>query len=467
MRIIRKLSIIAGMMFGLAAYSQTVPEISTTSSRDWLQVGNSNDAYWIENNNWGKGSLTDSQYDQQIGRSTSVGPNGEVAFRTKWSWPAGTTEVKGFPAAIYGGRPGYYSTSNLLDGRPIRLMDGTISQVAPTGRTPGSILPIQLPVQSLRSKFAYRHNITPTGQGQLTFDIWLQSHPQQDRGFLSSSITHEIMIPLSNWGNYGAHNNLANSRNPRWYDHTATIDGRMYHIYITKGSDGCLRFDFSSLNGTYGRFGWKMIAFVPDQMPVAAGEINLAAIINYVATRRDACGQPWATGTEYVASVELGVEPVVGTGDVTVHDFKVWSATSTAPAPAPSPSCSHPEWIGTKRYFPGEIVSRLGKLYVATELSATIWNENSPPEWTPSLWALTACTTPAPSPTPAPTPSPAPAPNPTPAPSPTCPQASTWKNGTAYSTGTIVSYNGRLYQATSSNKNKVPTDTRFWVRYLC
>ncbi|MGZ5270450.1 MAG: hypothetical protein ACXWC6_07495 [Ramlibacter sp.] len=34
---------------------------------------------------------------------------------------------------------------------------------------------------------------------------------------------------------------------------------------------------------------------------------------------------------------------------------------------------------------------RNGVLYVATALSATAWNENSPPEWTPSLWAATSC----------------------------------------------------------------------------
>ena len=41
-------------------------------------------------------------------------------------------------------------------------------------------------------------------------------NPVQDHGFGAASITHEIMIPLENWGNYGAHNSLPGNRNPGW-----------------------------------------------------------------------------------------------------------------------------------------------------------------------------------------------------------------------------------------------------------
>ena len=49
------------------------------------------------------------------------------------------------------------------------------------------------------------------------------------------------MIPLDYWGNYGAH---PGNRNPQWYDHDATINGKLYHVYATKGPDGGLRNDF-------------------------------------------------------------------------------------------------------------------------------------------------------------------------------------------------------------------------------
>ena len=41
----------------------------------------------------------------------------------------------------------------------------------------------------------------------------LQTDARQDNGWLGSSITHEIMIPLDLWGNYGAHQ-TAGGRNP-------------------------------------------------------------------------------------------------------------------------------------------------------------------------------------------------------------------------------------------------------------
>ncbi|HET6789346.1 MAG TPA: hypothetical protein VFH49_15375 [Aquabacterium sp.] len=41
--------------------------------------------------------------------------------------------------------------------------------------------------------------------------------------------------------------------------------------------------------------------------------------------------------------------------------------------------------------MPGDKVTRLGNYYVATDLSASVWNENSPPEWTPDYWDPTTC----------------------------------------------------------------------------
>jgi hypothetical protein len=295
----------------------------------WLQFGNANDAYWMKDGVWGAGSLTEGtapdQYEQNVGVYPPVGPNGEVAFRIKWRWPQGTTEVKSYPAVLSGRKPGYYSSNYLVDGQPVRLLDGSISQKAPAGDTPGTFMPMRLPIPALTAKFARSDVTAPTGQGQLTFDIWLQSEPGQDQGFTNSSITHEIMIPLYNWGGYGVH---PNGRNSAWYDHDAVINGRLYHVYCTKGQDGVLRYDFGGLNGHYGRSGWKMIAFQPD-VPVPPGEIDLAAFINYLHTRTDAAGISWAQGNEYLASVELGVEPVVGSGDIVVYDYKV---SPTAPA---------------------------------------------------------------------------------------------------------------------------------------
>ncbi len=320
-----------------SANTASPPTIPLDSPNDYqrqrhhLQFGNANDAYWMEDNDWGAGSLTEGpasgQYEQNVGVYPPVGPNGEVAFRIKWRWPQSPGEIKGYPAVLSGRKPGLYATNNLPGGQPVRLLDGTLSQTAPSGYTPGTFMPQQLPIPALTAKFARSDVTPPTGQGQLTFDIWLQSHPGQDSGFTNSSITHEIMIVLGNWGNYGQHQHPGGA-NPAWYDHDAVINGRLFHVYCTKGSDGVLRYDFGWLNGRYGRSGWKMISF-KAATPISAGEIDLAAFINYLQTRRDAAGIPWAQGNEYLASVELGVEPVVGSGDLVIYDYKL----STAPPP--------------------------------------------------------------------------------------------------------------------------------------
>jgi hypothetical protein len=53
--------------------------------------------------------------------------------------------------------------------------------------------------------------------------------------------------------------------------------------------------------------------------------------------------------------------------------------------------CAVPGWDPRVRYMPGQVVWQGGSLWVATDLSASVWNENSPPEWTPSYWVPAVC----------------------------------------------------------------------------
>ena len=112
----------------------------------------------MHDDRWGAGNLTrgtytglnGSQYEQQVGVSTQMGPNGEVAARMAWKWPTGTTEVKSYPSLLVGNKPGYYNNSNNPGGFKVRQLDGTDSQVTPSGKTPGSFFPLQLPIASLK-----------------------------------------------------------------------------------------------------------------------------------------------------------------------------------------------------------------------------------------------------------------------------------------------------------------------------
>jgi hypothetical protein len=59
-------------------------------------------------------------------------------------------------------------------------------------------------------------------------------------------------------------------------------------------------------------------------------------------------------------------------------------------------ACRAPAWNPEARYWPGQQVRRHGTVYVATRLSASVWNVNSPPEWTPNYWRATNCQSPQP-----------------------------------------------------------------------
>jgi hypothetical protein len=54
-------------------------------------------------------------------------------------------------------------------------------------------------------------------------------------------------------------------------------------------------------------------------------------------------------------------------------------------------ACRAPGWDPYFRYMPGQTVWRSGTLYMATPLSASVWNVNSPPEWTPNYWVPARC----------------------------------------------------------------------------
>jgi hypothetical protein len=283
-----------------------------------LQTGRANDAYWVEDGVWAAQDLTrgtftgtsGSTYEQYTGVSPKVGPNGEIAARIAWKWPTGSREINSFPSIISGRKPGWYNTWTTPGGFDVRLPDGSTSQTYPSGATPGTFFPLQLPIASLKTSFDYKHVSAPTGRGHLAYDMFLQSTPTQSHAW-GTDMTHEIIVPLDYWGGYGQYP----TRNPQWYDHDVTIDGILYHVYIYKDATGYVLSNFGG--------GWKFIVFEPDR-PIPPGTLDLAKIVNYVTTRKDVFGNPWAKGNEYLVSLELGVEPQYGTGDIQVDNYRVW-----------------------------------------------------------------------------------------------------------------------------------------------
>jgi hypothetical protein len=89
------------------------PRIDIQSiAEQWLLAGGVDDPYWVIDNLWGQGSIPSSAFSQGVGGGSTT--DGRVAFRMQWQWPQGDTEVKGYPAALYGqqaGRGGLHGVS--------------------------------------------------------------------------------------------------------------------------------------------------------------------------------------------------------------------------------------------------------------------------------------------------------------------------------------------------------------------
>ncbi len=224
-------------------------------------------SYVVENNQWGRGSITD--YSQCVANG-GIAADGSVSARWTWRWPAEPGEVKGYPAIVFGQKPGYTAT-------------------------PNSNLPMQVnALTQVTSSWSTRS--TYTGRGQLTFDLWLTRDAIPRNYFNDVPITHEIMVAVESYGGYG-------QENPAWFVEEITIDGIRYKVYKAD--------DFPP----GGAKRWRFLVF-RMLTPMVAGTLEFKPLFDYLKARG------LIQGDEYLSSIEFGTEPVEGTGEVTVDSFK-------------------------------------------------------------------------------------------------------------------------------------------------
>jgi len=217
-------------------------------------------AFQVSNNTWGKGSLTGWSQCVGIGR----GPNGSVSGHFNWNWPNTTRNVMAYPALIYGLKPGSPSTSPLL--------------------------PKQV---SLLQELSAHYDVvsTQSGTGNTAFDIWL-TNTASPATFSAPPITHEIMIWVDTYGPKAQGGSL--------FERT-TIDGAAYDVFVAD----------------HFGIGYRYIAFqgVTSQLGVAT--INILAFLTY------AQANGLITGQEYLSSIEFGNEVVSGSGDTKINAYSV------------------------------------------------------------------------------------------------------------------------------------------------
>jgi len=224
---------------------------------DELKVGE----FFVQNNMWGKGTLTD--FEQCISKE------GELGFpvRWHWGWPEGDpSQVKGYPFIGFGQDP--WRPASTTPSLPRKVADLASLSVD------------------------YSLTLAAEGAYNLAFDIWITS----EAGVTTppeANVTREIMI---------------------WLDSTegaqlaplveeVTIEGEAYSFHAALGAT----------DASYTR---DYLAFVKAE-PEHTGSTNVVAFLTYLVENG------YLTAGEYVRNVFLGNEVRFGTGELTLDEFVV------------------------------------------------------------------------------------------------------------------------------------------------
>jgi hypothetical protein len=207
---------------------------------------------------WGKGTLTG--WSQCI--SASIDPDGALAGRWTWNWLNSGTNVKAFPAIVYGQVPSSISTTTSL---PV-IINSIDSAIV-----------------------SYNVTSTHTGTGNLILHMWL-TNTQNPTTWGVPPITHEIIIVLEVYG--------------EMYPAVPTIK----QVVIDE-----ISYDLST--GDNFGMGWRFIVFTRIPYQQGSGALNLIPFFSTIKK------EGLITGNEYLASISIGNEIVSGIGETNLKDY--------------------------------------------------------------------------------------------------------------------------------------------------
>ena len=313
----------------------STPQKSLYGNDNVLQTGPAHTRYWINDNPWGAGEFTRGTYTGLNGTTfesqygiAPVDANGNIAWRTSWKWPMSGNEVKAYPGAIYGAKPGWFVPNCPCPNGSaiIQQEDGQPVATPSSGPTPGSILPLQvgagLPV--INTSFAFHHFVPPPpntpegekqGKGHLTFDLWVQNTSEQKHGVDTGRVTtHEIMIPVNFWGTYGQWD----KRPEDWRSYCNCVfeyQGIKFHVLHAEP------------HSKYWKNYWALTIFEPER-PLSEDTVrtfDVSAFVNFLRNRnKPGSSTPMVPPSDYLVGIEFGVEPIYGVGDTEVWNYRIW-----------------------------------------------------------------------------------------------------------------------------------------------
>jgi hypothetical protein len=228
----------------LPAWSEVLLPNATspqTKCADWDRFGFSD--FYMENNVWGKGSLTG--YKQCLFRSEGKNPT----FGWEWDWPQGAPDVASYPCLSYGWKPWNSSSTTPL-------------------------LPLQLS-KVKKALITYDLALDAEGIYNLSFDAWLTSEERP----AEINITGELMIWLTR----------KTLRPDGVSSQSVTIDGEGYDFY----------------HGKPPHAGWPYLAFIKKNDRVS-GTTDLKKFLDFLLKNKHISKKDYLASIEFGDEVVYG-----------------------------------------------------------------------------------------------------------------------------------------------------------------
>lgn len=254
---------------GGSTTAQDSVEVLTCAADASVAVGSNQR---LLNNTWNRAAAGSFAWSQCLRRRTVAG---SVQVGWQWTWPTTTTRVLAYPELIMGAKPWDAGAGN--DSRFPRRISATTS------------MPVSLTVER-----------SITGDHNLAISLWLTRDAATPTPADPTRIVTEVMV----WADYTAAMMTNDGRTTRLGE--ITTAGRTFDIWAARNWDG----------GAGTGQTWNFVAYVA-RTPGPTLSVDLRVLLE------DAITRGLASGSDYIASFELGNEIASGSGSTWITQLSL------------------------------------------------------------------------------------------------------------------------------------------------